>query len=107
MTGQLPTDPPPRDLRTQELIMLGEIRGIAQGLRDGQATLAARFDQFEERIDKRFDGIDDRFDGMDDRLRVVEQRSAVAGAISGGAVSVGLALLVEGVKAWLTRPGGP
>jgi hypothetical protein len=86
--------------RSQELLLLGQIHGLVQSLRDGQVAQTNRLDQMEQRIDE-------RFDGMDDRLRVVEQRSAVAGAISGGAVSVGLALLVEGVKAWLTRPGGP
>lgn len=39
------------------------------------------------------------------RLRVVEQKAAVAGAISGSAVSIGIALAIEGVKQWLGRGG--
>ena len=65
------------------------------------------------RMDGKLDGIsthlkaqDERLDKIDDRLRVVEQRAAVAGALSGGAMSVGIALIIEGAKQWLGR-GGP
>jgi hypothetical protein len=79
----------------QHLLLLGEIKGIVEGLRDGQAAAA-----------KRFDNLDDRIDGMDTRLRAVEVRSAAFGAVSGGVMGIGMALLVEGLKEWLKR-GGP
>jgi len=58
-------------------MMLGEIRGELKG------------------INKRLDKVD----SMDKRLRSVERKSAVNGAISGGAVSVGLFIISESVKA--------
>jgi hypothetical protein len=65
------------------------------------------------RIDGKLDGIaehlqrqDKRLDTIDERLRVVEQKAAIAGAMSGGAMSVGVALIIEGIKSWLGR-GGP
>lgn len=81
--------------RTQELLLLGEIKGIVQGLKDGQDVQ-----------NKRMDGLETTLGGMDDRLRTVEQKSAVIGAVSGGAMSVGIALIIEGLKQWLGR-GGP
>ncbi len=38
---------------------------------------------------------DDRFDAIDGRLRKVETKSALTGALSGGLVSVGVALMIE------------
>ncbi|GAP37886.1 hypothetical protein ABXN37_22440 [Piscinibacter sakaiensis] len=65
------------------------------------------------RIDGKLDGIskhlqaqDERLDKIDGRLRAVEQKAAVIGAASGGAMSLGVALIVEGMKHWLGR-GGP
>lgn len=65
------------------------------------------------RMDGKLDGIvdhlnrqDERLDKIDARLRTVEQKAAVIGAMSGGAMSLGVALIVEGVKNWLGR-GGP
>lgn len=78
--------------RTQELLLLGEIKGIVQGLKDGQDAMSRRVDVMQESIES-----------MDGRLRAVEQRSAVVGAVSGGAVSVGMAFLVEGLKQWLHK----
>lgn len=91
----MPTQDHPQD--PQHLVLLGEIKGIVEGLRDGQA-----------KQDKRFDGLDNRIDGLDTRLRAVEVRSAAFGAVSGGVMGIGMALLVEGLKEWLRRgPGGP
>lgn len=73
--------------RDQQLLMLGEIRGIAQSLKDGQDLMAKRLDT------------------MDERLRKVEQRAAVNGAVSGGVMGVGMALIVETVRAWVRSTG--
>ena len=82
--------------RSQELLLLGEIKGIVQGLKEGQDLQTRRIDTMQGSIEK-----------MDGRLRVVEQKAAVVGAVSGGAMSVGVALIIEGLKTWLTRsPGG-
>lgn len=75
--------------RTQELLLLGQIHGLVQALKDGQ-----------DRQNRRMDGFDTRFDGLDGRLRKVEQRAAVFGAASGGAMAVGTALLGEAIKQW-------
>ncbi|MGE4244191.1 hypothetical protein [Ramlibacter sp.] len=85
--------------RTQELLLLGQIHGLVQSLKDGQDLQNRRMDAFEKKVD-------DRFDGMDSRLRTVEQKAAVMGAVSGGAMAVGTALIIEGIKQWLGR-GGP
>jgi hypothetical protein len=89
--------------RTQELLLLGEIRGLVQGLKDSQDHMHRRIDGLEERIDVRFDGVDKNIGAMDKRLRAVEQKAAVMGAAAGGAMSIGVAFIVEGVKAWLAR----
>lgn len=102
--------------RTQELILLGEIKGIVQGLKDGQDQQSKRIDGLDSTVNKRIDGLEDtintRVDGvqsavkdMDTRLRTVEQKSAVIGAVSGGAMSIGVALIIEGMKQWLGRGG--
>ena len=75
-------------MENKELIMLGEISGKLDGVR--------------EHLQRQ----DDRMETIDGRLRTVEQRAAVAGAISGGAMSVGLALVIEGLKQWLATKGG-
>jgi hypothetical protein len=80
--------------KTQELLLLGEIKGLVQGLKEGQ-----------DLQNKRFDKVDERLDGVDERLRTVEQKAAVAGALSGGAMALGTALIVEGIKHWLGRGG--
>lgn len=80
--------------RTQELLLLGQIHGMVQGLKDGQEAANRRIDQMSNRMNERLDGIDGR-------LRQVEQKAAVAGAVSGGAMAVGTALIIEGIKTWL------
>lgn len=59
------------------LLLLGEIKGELKG------------------VNKRLDKVDD----IDKRLRVVEKKAAVNGAISGGVISVGIVLVMEGLKA--------
>ncbi len=81
--------------RTQELLLLGQIHGLVQALKDGQ-----------DRQTRRMDGFDTRFDALDGRLRSVEQRAAVFGAASGGAMAVGTALLAVAVKQWFRNGPG-
>ena len=73
--------------RDQQMLLLGEIKGLVQALATGQ------------------DAMRSRLDAMDARLRHVEQRAAVSGAVSGGAMGVGVALLVESVRTWLRNTG--
>lgn len=80
--------------RTQELLLLGQIHGLVQSLKDGQDLTNRRIDQLAG-----------RFDALDGRLRNVEQKAAVIGAASGGAMALGTALIVEGIKHWLGRGG--
>lgn len=75
-------------MEKQELLLLGKIDGKLDGI--------------TEHLNKQ----DVRLDGIEARLRAVEQKAAVTGAISGGAISVGLALLIEGGKQWLREKGG-
>lgn len=93
------SEPSERDRdRTQELLLLGQIHGLVQSLKDGQDLTNKRIDALSLRMDERLEGIDSR-------LRQVEQKAAVAGAVSGGAMAVGTALIIEGVKNWM-RNGG-
>ena len=85
--------------RTQELLLLGQIHGLVQSLKDGQDLTNRRIETMEGRVNE-------RFDGLDKRLRAVEQKAAVIGAASGGAMALGTALIVEGIKAWLGKHGG-
>lgn len=41
---------------------------------------------------------DEKLDGLDTRLRTVERKAAMNGAVSGGLVSVGVALMIESAK---------
>lgn len=84
--------------RTQELLMLGEIKGLVQGLKDGQLQQDKRMESLENRFDQRFDSVDSR-------LRTVERKAAVAGALSGSAMAVGTALMIEGIKQWMANRG--
>ncbi len=61
----------------EHALLLGEIKG--------------KLDLVIERQDQ----TNDRLDKLDGRLRQVEKRSALNGAISGGLVSVGVALMIE------------
>jgi hypothetical protein len=75
-------------MEREELILLGKIDGKIDGISD---HLKAQ---------------DQRLDAIDERLRVVEQKAAVTGAISGGAISVGMAIIIEGVRQALRIKGG-
>ena len=75
-------------MEKQELLLLGKIDGKLDG------------------ISKHLSAQDQRLDGIEERLRTVEQKAAVSGAISGGAISVGIALIIEGGKQWLREKGG-
>lgn len=67
--------------------MLGEISGKLDG------------------VSKHLVQQDVRLDAIDGRLRAVEQKAAITGAVSGGAMSIGVALLIEGGKQWLATKG--
>jgi hypothetical protein len=84
----------PDPTNAQQLLLLGEIKGIVQGLRDGQAAQ-----------DRRMANIETAATSMDARLRKVEVRSATFGAVSGGVMGVGMALLVEVLKDSVRRAG--
>lgn len=76
------------DPENQQLYLLGQIHAMVQSLKDGQEVTNSRLDK------------------MDERLRTVEQGSAAVGAVSGGAMAIGVALIVEGMNQWVKR-GGP
>lgn len=84
--------------RTKELFMLGQIHGLVQSIREGQDLQNKRMDRIEQRMEE-------HYKGLDERLREVEKKAAVAGAVSGGAVAVGTALVVEGIRQFM-RIGG-
>ncbi len=71
-----------------ELLLLGEISGKLDG------------------VSKQLTSQEQRLDEIDARMRAVEQKAAVTGAVSGGAMSVGVTLLVEGMRQWLQGGGG-
>lgn len=75
------------DTQHQHTLLLGEIKGLVQSLKDGQDLTNSRLDR------------------MDERLRTVEQRAALNGAVSGGVMGVGMALIVESVRSWMRISG--
>ena len=90
---------PKDDARTQELFMLGQIHGLVQSIREGQDLQNRRMDRIEQRMEE-------HYKGLDERLREVEKKAAVAGAVSGGAVAVGTALVAEGIRLFLRGNSG-
>lgn len=76
------------DMNDQHLLLLGKIDGKVDGLVEADKL---QLDMLQK---------------MDARLRTVEQKAAVNGAVSGGIVSVGMALIIEAGRQWLGR-GGP
>lgn len=65
----------------EHALLLGEIKGKLETLAGSVGDLA------------------DGTQRLDDRLRRLETRAAAHGALAGGVVSVGLALIIEKVKA--------
>ena len=82
-----------------DVMLLGKIDGKL----DGIAAHLTRQDKRVDDLDSRMNG---RLNDIDSRLREVEKKAAVAGAVSGGAVAVGTAILVETIKQFI-RGGGP
>lgn len=82
-----------------ELILLGKIDGKLDGLKD-------QLQQQVKGVNDRLDAQAGQLASMDKRLRTVEQKAAVLGAASGGAMAVGTALIIEGLKAWWSSRGG-
>lgn len=85
-------------MEKDELMLLGKMDGKLD-------SITAHLSRQDQRIDALDQRMEERHNAIDKRLRVVEQKAAVAGAISGSAVSIGIALAIEGVKQWLGRGG--
>ena len=85
-------------LEKDELMLLGKIDGKLDGI-------TAHLNRQDQRIQELDERVDHRLNSIDTRLREVEKKAAVAGAVSGGAVAVGTALIVEGIKTYF-RGGG-
>ena len=85
-------------MEKDELMLLGKMDGKLDSITAHLGRQDARIDALDQRMEERHNAIDKR-------LRVVEQKAAVAGAVSGSAVSIGIALAIEGVKQWLGRGG--
>lgn len=107
-------------LSAEQLLLLGEIKGLVSSLREDHQRLEDRLaDQLgatEGRLGDRIDAtkksvtdldirLSGRIDVVDARLRTVEQRSAAYGALAGSATSIGILLLVESLKAFIKRGG--
>ena len=75
------------DMNDQHLLLLGEIKGKVDALVDADKTRG----EVLQSIDK--------------RVRAVEQKAAVAGAVSGGVVSVGIGLITAVAREWLSGRG--
>ncbi|WP_448252900.1 hypothetical protein [Ottowia oryzae] len=86
-------------MEKDDVMLLGKIDGKL----DGIAAHLTRQDKRVDDLDSRMNG---RLNDIDSRLREVEKKAAVAGAVSGGAVAVGTAILVETIKQFI-RGGGP
>ena len=85
-------------MEKDELMLLGRMDGKLD-------SITAHLNRQDQRIDALDQRMEERHNAIDKRLRVVEQKAAVAGAVSGSAVSIGIALAIEGVKQWLGRGG--
>ena len=85
-------------MEKDELMLLGKMDGKLD-------SITAHLNRQDQRIDALDQRMEERHNAIDKRLRVVEQKAAVAGAVSGSAVSIGIALAIEGVKQWLGRGG--
>ena len=85
-------------MEKDELMLLGKMDGKLD-------SITAHLNRQDQRIDALDQRMEERHNAIDKRLRVVEQKAAVAGAVSGSAVSIGIALAIEGMKQWLGRGG--
>ena len=85
-------------MEKDELMLLGKMDGKLD-------SITAHLNRQDQRIDALDQRMEERHNAIDKRLRVVEQKAAVAGAVSGSAVSIGIALAIEGVKQWIGRGG--
>jgi len=72
-------------MNADESRLLGEIKGKLDLVIDGQAEQKQSFEM--------------KLDGLDERLRKVENKAALNGAISGGIISIGMAIAIEKLKA--------
>jgi len=67
-------------MNDEHTLLLGEMKG--------------KLDALHEKVD----GLDSKIDGISDRVGSLETRGALHGAIAGGFMSVGIALLIEKMK---------
>lgn len=58
-------------------------------------------------INERLDGHGDKLTAIDDRLRGAETAAARAGGKYGALTGIGMALLIESVRAWAASKGLP
>ncbi len=109
-------------LEKDELVMLGRMEGKLDGLIGQIARQDQRMTHLEKKQDEGFESLrqdlreslqaleakmDARHTQLDGRLRAVEQKAAVVGAVGGTAAGLGVALIVEGVRAWFRGGAGP
>lgn len=96
-------------LEKDELMLLGKIDGKLDGITSHLNRQDQRMDSMERQQTERMDRLEANMaaqnKALDTRLRKVEQRAAVYGAFSGSAVSIGVALAIEGIKQYM-RGGG-
>ncbi len=81
-------------MEKEELMLLGKMDGKLDGITAHLTRQDKRIDELDARVDSRLNGIDTR-------LREVEKKAAIAGAVSGGAVAVGTALIAEGIRQFM------
>ncbi len=77
------------EMNDQHLLLLGEIKGKVDGLADADKAQA------------------ELLQSIDSRLRSVEQTARVNGAVSGGVISVGMAIIIEVARQVMGRGAGP
>lgn len=71
-------------MNSDENRLLGEIKGKLDLVIDNQNT---QNEQFTKKLD-----------GLDTRLRKVETKAALNGAVAGGIMSIGIAIVIEKLK---------
>lgn len=96
-------------LEKDELMLLGKIDGKLDGITAHLGRQDQRMDNMERQQSERMDKLEANMaaqnKALDTRLRKVEQRAAVYGAFSGSAVSICVALVIEGAKQYLHGGG--
>lgn len=76
---------------SNHVLLLGQIKGQLSQVIENQK-------ENKEELNDRFDKTDAKLATFDERIRSIEQKSATYGAVSGGIVAVGMALVIEKLK---------